>query len=97
MGKGALRKDPSANIQAPEKHQISSSKHLARHALSWVLGASLELGCWGLELFLTQQFVRFGRKDEIAFSQPIDFVGPDREFHPTPGEVNIRMVALRLG
>ncbi|HMP82665.1 MAG TPA: hypothetical protein PKA41_08200 [Verrucomicrobiota bacterium] len=45
-------KHPSTNIQAPEKPQAPSSKQLRRSNADWylVLGASLDVGAWNLEL-----------------------------------------------
>jgi hypothetical protein len=46
-----MKKAPSSNIQAPKKLQTSSSKvRLALRGWILVLGASLELGAWNLEL-----------------------------------------------
>jgi hypothetical protein len=43
----------STKHQAPEKHQAPNFKQrVARFHWNLVIGASLELGCWSLELFL---------------------------------------------
>ena len=33
-------------------------------------------------------------QDEVAFRQAVDFVSPDFDSHPAPGEVEVRMMAL---
>jgi hypothetical protein len=43
-------KAPSTNIQAPEKFQAPNT-HLRSQVWGLVVGASLELGAWSLELF----------------------------------------------
>src|SRR5690348_8404299 len=55
----------------------------------------LEFGYWRLQLF-SQELVCFRRENEIAFGQPVDLMGPDRQFDFSPGEVDVRMVALGL-
>jgi hypothetical protein len=47
-----MKEAPSSKLQAPEKFQASIFKRSARRFWSLVLGASLELGSWSLELFL---------------------------------------------
>ena len=42
-------------------------------------------------------FVDFRSEDEIAFGQAIDFVGPRGDFRFSPGQQNIRMMALLFG
>ena len=39
----------------------------------------------------------FGGEDEVAFRQTLDFMGPDLQFNPAPGEENIGMMPLFLG
>jgi hypothetical protein len=46
----SVRKAPNSNIQAPEKHQAANFKQGHAPALVLGFGASLELGCWSLEL-----------------------------------------------
>src|SRR5258708_5137783 len=40
-------------------------------------------------VLLAQQFVRLRGHYKIAFRQAVDLVGPNRELHLTPGQVNI--------
>src|SRR5258708_7676840 len=53
-------KAPSSNIQAPEKHQASSTKPPATR-LCWdlVLGYSLEVGAWCFGLAIPPKTARF--------------------------------------
>jgi hypothetical protein len=44
------KKDPSSNIQAPEKHQAAISNQSTRNFWGLEFEVSLELGCWSLEL-----------------------------------------------
>src|SRR5438552_2661473 len=81
------RGDGTRCAEKRSKHQDPSSRETSSLKLQTPRAARLS---WCLELFLTQQFVRFGSKHKIALGEAIDFVGPDREFHLTPGEVNIR-------
>lgn len=41
--------------------------------------------------------VYFGRHDEVAFGQTVDFVGPNRNLDLTPGEQDIGVMALLFG
>ena len=41
--------------------------------------------------------INLGGEDEIAFGQAVYFVGPERQFHFSPSQVNIGMMVLRLG
>src|ERR1043166_7753957 len=50
---GRVRKAPSTKRQAPEKHQPPSFDHAAVWCL--VLEASLELGAWCFELFISRR------------------------------------------
>jgi hypothetical protein len=43
-------KAPSTNVQAPEKHQASSSKMATTHDYRLRFGISLDVGAWCLEL-----------------------------------------------
>src|SRR5712692_1152238 len=43
------------------------------------------------------QLIDLGCKDEIAFGQPIDLVGPERDPDFPPGEIDIWMMTLLLG
>ncbi len=50
-----------------------------------------------MDLLFLMQEIDFRRKNKIALGQAIDLVGPDRGFHLSPGETQVRMVALLLG
>src|SRR5216683_4471598 len=43
------------------------------------------------------QLIDLGCKDEIAFGQPVDLMGPERDSDFPPGVIDIRMVTLLLG
>src|SRR5437870_170759 len=36
-------------------------------------------------------------EDEVAFGEAVDLVGPNRDFDPAPGQVNVRMMTLLFG
>src|SRR5207249_5484090 len=40
------------------------------------------------------QSVNLRSHDEITFGQTVDLVRPERDFHPAPGEINVRMMTL---
>jgi hypothetical protein len=40
------------------------------------------------------ELVDFGRQDEVALGEPIDFVGPDCDLGPTPTKADIGMMTL---
>jgi hypothetical protein len=42
----------------------------------------------------SSELVSFRSQDEIAFRQPVDFVGPNGQLNFTPGQVNIRVMPL---
>lgn len=43
-----------------------------------------------------KEFIRPGGKNEIAFDQTVDLVGPDLQDHLPPGQVDIRVMTLFL-
>ena len=47
-------KAPNSKLQEPEKFQTSNTNPTRTLVWSLVLDASLELGCWSLELFPTR-------------------------------------------
>ena len=44
--------------------------------------------------FYLSELVDFGRQDEVAFGEPIDFMGPDCDLGPTPTKADIGMMTL---
>src|SRR5579884_3112518 len=53
------------------------------------------LGDWVLGYLL--QLVHLCLEHEITFRQPVNLVCPQREFHLSPGEVDVGMMALFFG
>jgi hypothetical protein len=48
-------------------------------------------------VYRTRLAVNLGSQDEVALREPVDDVGEEPDVHPTPGESEVRMMALVFG
>src|SRR6266568_3350581 len=77
-----------SSFSTPPQSSGSKSRRRIREAIL--------IGCDMNGLSAVQQSIDLRSHDEIAFGQTIDLVGPNRDFHSAPREINVGMMTLFL-